>query len=225
MAKIKLSPWLSDIRGKIGSAVFQNSRGGLIVRNQGAKINKFTNRESVSRSVTSSLQAQWVNLTPAQREIWTKIVLYQNLNQKRGNKIQITGQNAFIKFNYYRIRYNISILTEPEFEKCAINPIIVSVGLLGDQLIITANRDLDSTNEFIILSLTNIYNPTINNPGSAFKLIIFETTDTDTFNITPQYEETFGRVPVTSDIIFIKYTNSDKNSGLPFPFKQERVIL
>ena len=82
-----------------------------------------------------------------------------------------------------------------------------------------------SADEFIILSLTVVFAPSVNNPGSRYKLINFVTNDTNGFDITAPYIDIFGRIPQADDTLFMKYTNASKLSGLPFPFKFEKKIL
>jgi len=225
MAKITLSPWIADIRGKVGAAVFQQGRGGLILRNQPAKINKNSNRDSLCRSITANLQGEWISITQAQKELWDSTVLFQGLKLKRSKTLLITGQNAFLKFNYYRNRYGIATLLEPQFSKCTINPVDITINTDGNDLTITADRVLNSSVEFIIILLTFTYKQSVNNPGSAFKMMVFDTTNTDTFNLNSPYTDTFGRIPQPGDTIFMKYTNADKLSGLPFPFKTVKVTF
>ncbi|MEE8209004.1 MAG: hypothetical protein V3T88_08665 [Nitrosomonadaceae bacterium] len=225
MAKVKLSYLVSDIRGKIGGTVFQQSRGGLIIRNQPGKINRNSNRDTTSRNVLNSVVANFDRLSVSNQLVWTRFVEFSELKQKRTKDLFVSGRDAFIKFNYYRLRYAFPILTTPEFVKCVATPVTIDISTTGAVLTITTSRAMIPAEEFIILSLTNVYRSAVNNPGSAFKLIVFATTATNTFDVTAEYLAIFGITPQPGQRIFMQYTNASLQSGAPFPFKTITVDL
>lgn len=225
MAIIQTSGLISSIRGKVAGAVFQLSRSGNILRSLTVPVNKRSQLQVKTRNNTSNILQTWISLTDAQRTIWDAYVQYNPILQKNGLKLHISGQQAFIKFNSYRLEYELPILEAPIFNKCDLTPISLSLSSTGAVLSITADRPLVSTNEFIILSLTVRFPNSVNNPGSRYKIIKFATADTDTFDITSAYVAIFGRIPQPGETLFMKFTNASKLSGLPFPFKTEKVLL
>lgn len=225
MALIKTASIISDIRGKIQGTVFQRSAGGLTVRSQTTPINKNSNRQNKTRNFINILQQQWRLLSPTERQTWLQFTNFNPIQQKRNSELFINGQQAFIKLNLYRLEYGFAIITTPQFSKCEITPVDVTIQLAGPNLFIKVDRELQSSFEFLIFFITVNLVPTINNPGSRFKLIKFTTTDSDTFNINNEYITIFGALPVSGSKVFFKFTNADKNSGLLFPFKTKSVIL
>lgn len=225
MAIIQISGLISSIRGKVAGAVFQLSRSGNIMRSLTIPVNRRTLSQNKTRTNTFNILQKWTVLTADQRAIWNAYIQYNPILQKNGLKLHITGQQAFIKFNSYRLEYDLPILETPKFNKCALTPISLTLTSTGAVLSITADRALVSTNEFIILFLTVRFSNSVNNPGSRYKIINFTTTSTDTFDITSVYVAVFGRIPQPGDTLFMKYTNASKLSGLPFPFKTEKVLL
>ncbi len=225
MALIRTTAFISSISGKVAGSVFQKSNAGIILRNNTTPVNRNTNRQNKTRSKTFKILQEWVKLTDIQRSTWLSYTQYNPVLQKRSKDLFITGQQAFIKFNSYRLEYDLSILPTPIFNKCALDPITLILTTTGAILTITANRALIPADEFIILSLTIIFRSSVNNPGSKYKIINFITIATDTFDITTEYTAIFGTVPQPGDTIFIKYTNASKLSGFPFPFKFKKVLL
>lgn len=225
MAIIQPSGLISSIRGKVAGAVFQLSRSGNILKSLTVPVNRRTQLQVKTRNNTFNILQKWISLTADQRAIWDAYVQYNPILQKNRLKLHITGQQAFIKFNSYRLEYDLPFLIAPIFNKCDLTPITLSLSSTGAILSITADRPLVSTDEFIILFLTVRFSNAVNNPGSRFKIIKFITTDTDTFDITAAYSAIFGRIPQPGDTLFMKFTNASKLSGLPFPFKTAKVLL
>lgn len=225
MALIIPSAIISEIRGKVGGSVFQRSRSGIILRANTTPVNKNSNLQNTARAVSFNVLQEWTRLTDAQRSSWDRFVQYLPIQQKNIKVLYITGQQAFIKFNSYRLHYSLSILTTPRFNKCALTPITLNVTSNGAVMWAAANRALVSANEFIVLFITVIFPSSVNNPGARYKLVKFVTTDTDQFNITSYYTGLFGRIAQPGETLFIKYTNVSKLSGYPFPFSFKKITL
>lgn len=225
MARIQLSSIISDIRGKIKGSVFQRSAGGLIIRSQTTPVNKNTNSQNKTRNFTNILQQEWRLLSATERQTWLQFTNFNPIHQKNNQELFINGQQAFIKLNSYRLEYGFNIITSPQFSKCEITPVDVTMLLAGPNLFIKVDREMQSNFEFIVFFITVNLVPTINNPGSRLKLIKFTTTDNDSFNIKNPYKEIFGALPQQDSKVFFKFTNADKNSGLLFPFKTKSTIL
>ncbi|MFQ5865596.1 MAG: hypothetical protein ACE5IW_10240 [bacterium] len=225
MAIIQTSGLISSIRGKVAGSVYQRSRSGTILRNNTTPVNSRSLLQLKTRSFISDILQEWIRLTDSQRLTWDAYVQYNPILHKNLTGVYISGQQAFIKFNSYRLEYDLPILSTPKFNKCALTPITLTLASTGAVLSITADRAMVSANEFIVLFLTIRFSPSVNNPGSRFKIIKFATTDTDTFDVTAAYTAIFGRLPQPGETLFMKYTNVSKLSGLPFPFKSEKVLL
>lgn len=225
MALVKLSSLISNIRGTIQGSVFQGSRAGLILKSKPNPINTNTLRQNKTRNFTFKLQQEWRLLSATERNLWLQFTNFNPILQKRSNELFINEHQNFIKFNSYRLEYGFDILKTPQFTKCEILPIDLTVSSTGTIISITADRQLNENLEFIILFLTIPFLPTINNPGSRLKLIKFTTTDNTTFDVTTPYKEIFGSIPQPGQKIFFKFSNADKFSGIIFPFKTKSLIL
>lgn len=225
MALIKISGLISSIQGKVAGSVFQRSNSGVTLRNKVTPVNRNTNRQNKTKGYTFQILQEWIKLTDTQRSLWSAYLNYNPVTQKRTGELFVNNQQVFVKFNSYRLEYDLAILPVPGFNKCAITPIVLTLSTTGAVLTITADRAPVPAEEFIILFLTVTRRPTINNPGSTHKIIKFTTTASLSYDITTAYSTIFGAIPQIGDTIFMKYTNASKESGLPFPFKFEKVLL
>ncbi len=225
MALVKPSAIVSDVRGKIGGTVFQRFKSGLVVRSKCAPVNKKSALQIVSRNIASLTANAWLQISPAERDQWDSYTAYNPIAQRNNREVFVSGQQAFLKLNNYRLQYSLPILTVPEFNKCELTPIDLTLKRVGMNLRVTSSRALVASDEFIILFLTVRMSPAINNPGSRYKLIKFVTTDGVNFFITSEYEDVYGIIPEIGNTVFMKYTNASKLSGQLFPFKSVKVLL
>jgi len=225
MARVKPSALISDVRGKIGGSVFQRFQSGLVVRTKCAAVNKRSALQIISRNIASLTASAWLQLSSADREQWVNYVQYNPIAQRNNREVFVSGQQAFLKFNSYRLHYSLPILTVPEFNKCDLDPVVLTLSRVGINLRVSSDRPLVANDEFIVLFLTVRMSSAINNPGNRYKLIKLVTTNDVNFTITSEYEAIFGIIPEIGNTLFMKYTNVNKLSGLPFPFKSVKVLL
>ncbi len=225
MALIRTSGLISSIRGQVAGSVFQRSNSGLILRSNTTPVNRNTNRQNKTRGFTFRILQEWIRLSDAQRLSWSSFLQYNPVSQRRSNELQLSGQQAFIKFNSYRLEYDLPILLTPIFNKCEITPITLILFVLANFLILAVDRAPVPADEYIILFLTTTRRSSINNPGSTYKIIKFVTTTANAYVIDAPYLAVFGKLPQQTETIFMKYTNASKFSGLLFPFKFEKVLL
>ena len=101
--KFTPGPIGADFSGSIGSTTASRNRFGPYLRTKTIPVNPNTTRQQAVRSIFASLVNTWTNvLTNAQREAWTLWADNTTILGKDGNPINITGQNAFLRFNTVR---------------------------------------------------------------------------------------------------------------------------
>ena len=226
MAKVLTGALLSDIRGKVGGSAFVKTAGGLILRNTPTPVNKNTVLQSSRKNITANLQWEWQRLTQAQRNCWVEWTKLNPINQIRDKDLFINAQQTFIKLNFYRLLYGFAVIKDPVFDTNIIEPIGATILLSAGDLTLSLDRTLNDSTELFILFLTFRVTPTINNPGTIFKAIVFEQSPgTDAYNITTEYKAIFGVQLVASEQLFMKFTTADKISGKLLTFQQKKIIL
>lgn len=221
MARVKTSAIISTIQGKLNGSVFQNSQGGLIIRNQGAKINSNTLRSNSHRVGLSAVQGEWQNLTNAQRLLWQTYSLYLNKKQKHSTSLIVSGHQLFIDIN--TIRYDLSssnvlfqpyLLSTPILAPLPLPINITAITRFGLSLVVTLDRAVVAASEVLILYLSSSRLPS---QMSAYaKLILMKAPTTDGFNFLcyDYYESVYGRVVDTGEYIQSKiaiYSTASQN--------------
>lgn len=204
MALITPSAIVSDIKGKISGSVFQNSLGGLVMKSGTGRTNRNSINQSLLKSITANVQNGWFALSDAQRSTWSSFAKFVNVQQIKNTGLYVNGQQLFIKSNVIRAFYGLSSLSDPQFSRCITLSVSFTVALSGADLILTSSRLVDSDVEFIVCYATFPVRPTINNPGSRYRLLVFSTTTDTTFDISSAYTAVFGRKPIAGETIFVK---------------------
>ena len=125
-----------------------------------------------------------------------------------------------------RVLYGFAVIKDPVFDTNIIEPIDASLFLSAGNLLLSLVRPLNDSTELFILFLTFRTAPTINNPGTIFKAIVFEQSPGGNFyNITAEYKAIFGIELVVTEQLFMKFTTADKISGKLLTFQQKKIIL
>lgn len=225
MARIKTSAFINDISGKIGGSVFQRCQSGLILKNTPNLPFTSSMAQNSTNNNMYRCQYEWQNLTICQRQIWNSFANFTKKSQKHSKDIYINGHQLFIQCNFYRHQYGYSTLKEPQFMKGELKLLTATFILNFGNLIMTTNRSIQSTYEFVILQATTKVSPSLNNPGGRYKSLIYTTVDGAWHNITIPYQDIFGFTPVATNVLFFKYAVANKLTGLIKPFQIKRVTL
>ena len=201
MARIKTSALISSIIGKLNGSVFQNSQGGLIIRNQPAKINSNTLRSNSHKVGLSSVQGDWQNLTNQERTLWQTYALYLNKKQKHNTSLIINGQQLFIDVN--TIRYDLSadntlfqpyLLTTPILSPVPQPINILSIERNGLALECNLDRAISQLTEVIICYLSRPLLPSQTSAHIKTTLMKAPTNTGSLFECNAYYVNVYGRI-------------------------------
>lgn len=110
MANLLTSSIVADIRGKVGSEVYERNAAGNYVRTLGAWVQKDTQRQLDQRAAITALSQAWsAALTEAQRASWRLYARRHARKNTWGERTNTSGYNRFVRVNSYRYRQNSSI--------------------------------------------------------------------------------------------------------------------
>lgn len=124
MARAVLGPILTDLRGKLGTSVFDNYKGIHVVRSMPSVIvNPQSEYQTFARDALSAFVTAWKNLTLAQKQAWSQIACQMIKGQEsqgkrdRGCLIPVSrgpfsAYNAFVSCNLNRHSSGFSDLDE-----------------------------------------------------------------------------------------------------------------
>ena len=218
MARIKFSALISEIRGKIGGAVFQGNQSGIILRSHSVNVNKKTVSQSNIRNINNRLHVLWNSLTDTQKNKFNLSANFSNTKQKNNNSLSLNGKQFFMKSNFYFLLYNKTPITTPVFRKFFLSPITCYLTFNENILSINVNRVLNANYEFLIFAASNVKNNSIKKINNQYRYILVNTTTSSQFDITSLYTELFGILPASNNQIFYKYSILDVASGVILPF-------
>jgi hypothetical protein len=111
MARIKLSPLLSSIRGSVGSLTFCNSQGGYVVKNKPLNLNRKTAFQSKTRNFLSHARNTWHSFSDEKKSEWSNMATIASARQKKDRRRTMSGYTYFLK--YYMLYKSCNI--DPPF--------------------------------------------------------------------------------------------------------------
>ena len=225
MAKVKLSGLISDIRGKLGGSFFQNTSTGLVIKN----VNYNPIRKSFSKSDRLSkahlINSYWSALSVNHKDNWSAFSLFAQVQQKKNKSLFLSGKDLFFKVNFYRLLYSHAILEIPVFAKNVYGSITGILSIVAGNLTFTTSRVVIPTFEYIILKITPPLNTSINSAQSRMRVIVFPTVTNHIYNIQTPYLNVFNRSAVSGNALIFSYTTANLQTGLIYPFINQKIIL
>lgn len=103
--KFTTGAMVGDLSGSIGSTTASRNKFGSYFRSKVIPVNPNTTRQQTVRSLFTTMVNAWtVTLTASQRTDWNLWATNTTIQGKDGNPINITGQNAYIRFNTARVQ-------------------------------------------------------------------------------------------------------------------------
>lgn len=103
--KFTTGAMVGDLSGSIGSTTASHNRFGPYFRNRVIPVNPNTTRQQEVRSLFATLVSLWNDtLTQTDRTAWETWAANTTIQGKTGDPINITGQNAYIRFNVIRLQ-------------------------------------------------------------------------------------------------------------------------
>lgn len=233
MARITLSSLITDISGKIGGTVFQRSQGGLIARNQSAKINSNTTRSNLRKVGMAQVQNDWQTLTDAQRQLWNTYAIYLGKKQKHNTGLNLNGHQVFMQLN--SIRYDLAP-TNPIISPYLLDtPILVPppqprpaslIAVLFGNFQVDFTPDIDSTKEVIVCFLSRPLSGSQVSSNQKLTLMKTATADGSGYFCGDYYTEVYGRIPEIGEFIQCKVAvyNTDEQNLSAYSVQRFEVI-
>lgn len=113
MAVFKPGPAISDIRGSINGVTFGRNRAGLFMRQRVAPVQPNTPVQTLVRNFLATLQTRYrVTLTEGQRLGWDSLGTLAGGIGALGDRIRLTGQQAYIRTNSIRLRGQLATIDD-----------------------------------------------------------------------------------------------------------------
>lgn len=218
MARIKFGALVTSIEGKIGGHTISRTQGGFCMK-AGSELSKTIKSTAPAGTVIiPSLQNEWTNTSTRTRQSWSAFSKFCHLRQKHNKDLGINGHQLYLKVNFYRHLYSYNSLAIPVFNKkdFIMHSFTISYDVSNLNLNITPS--ITSGIQFVILQMTPPVSPGRNNPGSAFRHLIFATTTGTVISIHEAYRNVFGNYDLAGKTVFHKVSCMDLATGIFQPF-------
>jgi hypothetical protein len=225
VARITPSGLIADIRGSVGSHIFQGCLSGLSLHGKGHKPLSLSQCAVSSRSFFAILKNKWSITSAADRASWDAFAIFCGLKQKHSTSIFISGLQMFIQVNSYRLAYSLSILAVPPAYARTPVPVNYSLNLSFLGLTLTLDRALDPAVEYLILSLSPPLSLSRSVAPNLCKLIPVVTYGSSAFVLQSFYIATFGYTPRAGMKLTLRATLADIATGQMNPFYVANYIL
>jgi hypothetical protein len=226
MAQIITGGLVSDLRGSIGGLTFQRSASGLTVKAKTSPVQPTSAARSKSRSQLATLQNSWQNLTVTERQNWSTWAQYQNIRNRSFGGAVLSGQQAFMQMNRYRLLTEQTVVTTPVFTPYTL-PILTLSLTSSAGVFLAAFLDMtDSSAYFPVLLMSGPIRAARNARPSNLRYVgTDEAIDDQHWDISDHYAAAFGQVPPSGSRVFVTYMIQQVSNGALSPQLSQAIDI
>lgn len=202
MARIKYASIIASASGSVGSATFQKSLYGDILRNKPRPRKSASPLQLTRRNLMMTMHNEWSELTPAQRKQWNQFIAYSGATIRRDKNVLTTGHALFIQYNYLRLLANFDVLTDPGY--AVLPPNYGTIGLsLTDLGVLTLYVFAESmdTEQWFAVKLSNPRKTSLSFSARGLKYIPLTHSAGEDWPIQTLYSAIFGALPAKGDTL------------------------
>lgn len=195
MARVKLSPLLTDISGSIGGMTIQRNKFGTTIRQKPLPLNPTTAAQLNVRRLMMTIQKAWQDLTDAQRLQWNRYLDYSGQSIKHDRSVKLSGHALYLKYQLYRLISGYSLLTTITYVPMPAVPLLDEMTLDLGVFEIEFATAVDYSDYFFLFKITTPRNE--NRAFSRRGLRFMKVTPADSafFEIQSSYISAFGVLP------------------------------
>lgn len=215
MAKIKLTAFLADIRGKVSGTVFSKNRSGAYARTKVSPINAQTVRQSAVRSAFTAFAQAFRSLTSTQINSWNSAVSNFTSTDVFGDVKTPSGINLYTKLNMNLAQVGVSPISDPPLpsEIPAVNSLALTANGTVPAVSLAFTPTPVPTDTAFIVEATAPVSPGKSFVKSEYRQITFlNAAATSPANLLSVYAAKFGN-PITGQKIFVRVTPVNKLTG------------
>ena len=195
MARVKLSPILTQASGSIGGITLQRNKYGMTMRQKPLPIDHGSSAQYIVRQHMITIQAAWQNLTDAQRLQWNRFPDFSGQTINRDRSVKISGHSLYLKYQLFRLLSGYSLLTTITYIPMPTPVQIAGLIIAADSLILETEDTVTHSAFFFLFRVTT---PRHENraPSPRGLRYMFTTPATEQeFQIKEAYKTAFGILP------------------------------
>lgn len=197
MAVITLSGLISSIKGSVNGSTFQRSAAGTIVRNKPKSVGKGSFAQRNVRSITSTLNGAWRDLTDSQRNAWAYMSSFANGSNltTKGNRSANTGKMQFLAVNFFLLQYGKSIVTDPSIGSTEAAFLPCPSDYQSSSNLMNYTGVLDTTEQVLITKVSLPQSNSTNTANTGMRTLVYSQVDGSQQDWSQAYFDTYGIVP------------------------------
>lgn len=205
MARVKLSPVITSINGKLGNAVFQGGKSGIILREHVIPRNANTQLQRKARGLLNSVKSEWQGLGTAGRNSWIAFASFVQKKQKHNNTKSLSPYELYIQSGYLHNQGDYTSAFITSLETAAVVSFFTDIQTLTSVLFIIYVEITVLTGDVITsIYLSRPYRQSAAIPKSSLRYVATTAINGDSLDVTDKYLELFGTLPVSGQKILVK---------------------
>ena len=228
MAKIKLGPFIADIRNRIGGVVFSKNSAGNYIRRGVTPVNPQSVAQLLSRQFLTQTSQSWRDLTDDERNNWNQVKDSFPKTDIFGNSIAPTGFNLFTRLNRNLLEISEPAITAAPLPSAVQGFLTLTLvaNTTGGLLTATFTPAINADTK-IILFATAAQSAGVTFVKAEFRKIdVLSTLDTSPHELSAEYITKFGALPAIGSKVFIQFRPIDIATGLSgTPIKASAIAI
>lgn len=226
MARIKFSPLISSIKGKLGNAVFQGGKSGFILRTKAQPRNKNTASQVKARGRMIQVKTLWQNLTTLEKNSWIAFANFYRKTTKFNSTKILSAYELFIQYNTIRLQGDVTPLLTTNFSVFTVDFFDINLKIwYGNDLLLSVEAIGFPTGEKIAVYLSEPFRESSAIAKSKLKYIATGSNDISDLDLSTMYVDLFKRLPSVGDKVLIKIIAYSSFSGWSSkPYFEEIII-
>lgn len=195
MARIKLSPIVTQISGSIGGITIQRNKFGISMRQKPLPFKSQSSAQYVIRQHMITIQHAWQNLTDAQRLQWNRFLDFSGQTINKDKSVKLSGHALYLKYQMFRLLAGYSLLTTIAYVPMPAQAVVVGVTVAADSLQLEVSASQVHTTQFFLFFMTvpKLENQAPSRRGLRYMYIVPATHTV--FQFKDSYKAAFGVLP------------------------------
>ncbi len=226
MARIKFSPIISEIKGKLGNSVFQGNKSGIILREHVIPRNNKTELQVKVRNTLSIVKTSWQNLTTEQLNSWKSLALLWKKGSKHDITKKLTPYELFIAKNMVNSNQTTDILLTTNLQINTVDQFFVDLTLVPNVSLIGEFEAVgDVNNTLLHFYISKPFKQSSSITQTAVRWMLIGNNPTGSRVLTNSYINKYGRLPNVGEKVLVKlYLTANDGGWLSRPYYEEIVI-
>ena len=228
MAKIKLGPFIADIRNRIGGVVFSKNSAGNYIRRGVTSVNPQSVEQQQSRQFLTQTSHSWRDLTDDERNNWNQVKDSFKRTDIFGNSISPTGFNLFTRLNRNLLEISEATITSAPLPVAVQGFLTLTLvaDTTGGKLTATFTPAIDADTKVIVFA-TAAQSAGVSFVKAEFRqIVVLSTADPSPHELAGSYIAKFGALPPVGAKVFIQFKPIDIATGLSgTPLKASAIAI